>query len=249
MPVRKKVDRVPPSWAALRKRVEGCRACPRLVRWREALAAAGRARGDPPHWGRPVMGYGDPDAELVLIGLAPAAQGANRTGRVFTGDRSARFLVSALYAEGFANQPFSESREDGLRYRGTYLSLAVRCVPPENKPTFQEVHRCRPFLIEELALLPRARVLLPLGRIAYDQVRWAARTQYGHAGRFPPFAHGLRYPLGPGAPVVHASYHPSPRNVQTGLLTEAAFREVLQALKRDLLGSYPTRGAAPHPPR
>ena len=98
------------------------------------------------------MGFGDPAAELVLIGLAPAAQGANRTGRVFTGDRSARFLVSALYREGFANQPVSGSRADGLRYHGTYLSLAVRCVPPENRPTPQEVHRCRPFLVEELAL-------------------------------------------------------------------------------------------------
>lgn len=189
------------------------------------------------------MGFGDPDAELVLIGLAPAAQGANRTGRVFTGDRSARFLVSALYQEGFANQPVSESRTDGLRYRGTYLSLAVRCVPPDNRPASREVHRCRPFMVEELSLLPGARVLLPLGRIAYDQVRWAVEALYGRSGRFPSFSHGLRHPLGPGAPVVWASYHPSPRNVQTGLLSEEAFRAVLRALKQDLLGSYPTREA------
>jgi uracil-DNA glycosylase family 4 len=184
------------------------------------------------------MGFGDPDAELVLIGLAPAAQGANRTGRVFTGDRSARFLVSALYQEGFANQPSSESREDGLRYRGTYLSLAVRCVPPGNRPTPREVHRCRPYLVEELSLLPRVRVLLPLGRIAYDQLRWAAEALYGRSGHFPPFAHGLRHPIGPGAPVVWASYHPSPRNVQTGLLSESTFRKVLRDLKQDLLGVY-----------
>ncbi len=241
MPSRRRRQTPLAGWASFRERVEGCHACPRLVRWREGLAAEGKARGDPPHWGRPVTGYGDPDAELVLIGLAPAAQGANRTGRVFTGDRSARFLVSALYQEGFANQPSSESRGDGLRYQGTYLSLAVRCVPPENRPTPQEIRRCRPFLVEELSRLPRARVLLPLGRIAYDQVRWAVGSRYGHAGPFPPFAHGLRHELGSGAPVIWASYHPSPRNVQTGLLTEGSFRAVLSALKKDLLGSYPTR--------
>ncbi len=170
----------------------------------------------------------------MVVGLAPAAQGANRTGRVFTGDRSARFLVAALHKAGFANQPTSEARADGLEYHNAFITLGVRCVPPDNRPTPQEIRRCQPYLVEEFRLLRNARVFLALGRQAFDQTRRALEELHPGTGRPPPFRHGLRFPLGKGRPVLWASYHPSPRNVQTGLLREESFLSVLRELRADL---------------
>jgi uracil-DNA glycosylase family 4 len=194
----------------------------------------GEERLGTPHWGRPVYGFGDEEGALVVVGLAPAAQGANRTGRVFTGDRSARFLVAALHKAGFANQPTSEARGDGLEYRNAFITLGVRCVPPDNQPTPLEIRRCQPYLVEEFRLLRNARVFLALGRQAFDQTRRALEELHPGTGRPPPFQHGLRFPLGEGRPVLWASYHPSPRNVQTGLLREESFLSVLRELRADL---------------
>lgn len=223
-----------PSLACLGARIEACRACPRLVRFRERLAREGEAKTGQPFWGRPIRGFGDPLARLVLVGLAPAAQGANRTGRVFTGDRSASFLMSALHRAGFANQARSDGRDDGLRLRDAFITAAVRCVPPDNRPTTMEAERCRPYLAEELRLLPRTRVVVALGGFAWEAVRRTSPTVF----HVPPpkggFAHGRRLPIGPGAPVLWGLYHPSPRNVNTGLLTTTMFDQVLDALRRDL---------------
>ncbi len=219
---------------ALRRRIERCRACPRLVRWREASAREGESKRGGHYWARPVGGFGDPSAGLVLVGLAPAAQGANRTGRVFTGDRSAEFLVSALHRNGFANQPSSVSRDDGLELKGAFMTAAVRCVPPDNKPSPAEFLRCRPYLVEELQLLRGARVVLALGAGAWDQVRRASPSAYGAALPKEKFRHGLRVELPAGAPVLWASYHPSPRNVQTKLLSSEMLDVLLRGVRRDL---------------
>ena len=155
--------------AAVEAEVVACRACPRLVAWREQVAAEKRAAfRDDDYWGRPVPGFGDPDATVVIVGLAPAAHGANRTGRMFTGDRSGDFLYAALHRAGFANQPESVARDDGLRLTGAWITAPVRCAPPANKPTTAERDACRPFLERELALLEPVRVFVPLGGFAYE---------------------------------------------------------------------------------
>ncbi len=179
------------------------------------------------YWGRPVPGFGDPSARLVLVGLAPAAHGSNRTGRVFTGDRSAAFLVGALHAAGFANQPSSLSRGDGLHYRDAYLTAAVRCVPPDNRPNPEEKANCLPFLARELQLLTHARSLLALGGFAWDAVRDSVPALYGVSRPAAEFAHGQCVAIGPGRPLLWASYHPSPQNTNTGKLTMRMFVELL----------------------
>src|SRR5512137_2045839 len=155
----------------LNDHISNCRLCPRLVRYREAVAKAKRKQfRDWTYWGRPVPGFGDPSARLFILGLAPAAHGANRTGRMFTGDRSGDFLYAALHRAGFANQPIAVSRDDGLQLIDAYIAAAGRCAPPDNKPTPEELNNCRPYLIEELRLLKKARVIVALGKIAFDNV-------------------------------------------------------------------------------
>lgn len=201
--------------------VVSCRACPRLVEWREAVGAAPRAsfRGER-YWARPVPGFGDPAARVVLVGLAPAAHGGNRTGRVFTGDRSGEWLYRALWRAGFANQPQSVSREDGLRLTGAYVTAAVRCAPPANKPTVDERDTCRPFLVRELALLDQRRVTVALGQFAYDVM-----AQLSGLRPRPRFGHAVEVALPDGTTLL-CSYHPSQQNTFTGTLTEPMFDAV-----------------------
>jgi uracil-DNA glycosylase family 4 len=216
------------QWAALRAEIEGCRACPRLVAWREQVARTRRAAyRDQPYWGRPVPGFGDPRARVVLVGLAPAAHGGNRTGRIFTGDRSGDWLFAALWRAGFANQPTSVARDDGLVLTDAYVTAAVRCAPPQNRPDAAERERCRPYLVRELRLLRRRRVVVALGGLAWAAV-WAASEEAGVARTprpRPRFAHGAEVPAGPVT--VLGCYHPSQQNTFTGRLTPAMLDAVL----------------------
>lgn len=208
----------PDSLERLHDQVIACRRCPRLVAWREQVAREKRSSfSDETYWGRPVPGFGDPDARVLVVGLAPAAHGGNRTGRIFTGDRSGDWLYRALHRAGFATQPTSEHREDGLRLSGAYVTAAVRCAPPSNKPTPSERDNCSPYLDRELALLPRIRVVVALGAFA------AARFAASAAGSpRPKFAHGAEWELEDHRTLL-CSYHPSQRNTFTGRLTESMF--------------------------
>jgi uracil-DNA glycosylase family 4 len=209
--------------ALLRDQITSCRACPRLVAWREQVAVEKRAAyRDEDYWARPVPGFGDPSAHLVVVGLAPAAHGANRTGRMFTGDRSGDFLYAALHRAGYANQPTSTSIDDGLELAGAWITAPVRCAPPANKPTTTERDQCKPFLERELALLPEARVFLALGGFAFQ----ALSTFLGIAPR-PAFGHGLEVPLPDGRTVL-CSYHVSQQNTFTGRLTPDMLDDVLR---------------------
>ena len=195
-----------------------CFRCPRLVAWREQVAREKRASyAGEEYWGRPAPGFGDPGAELLLVGLAPAAHGANRTGRVFTGDRSGDWVYRALHKAGYANQPTSVHRDDGLRLRGAYVAAAVRCAPPANKPTPEERDTCLPYLAREWALLTEVRVVVVLGLFAYQVVANMA----GLRPR-PKFGHGVEATL-PDGTVLLCSYHPSQQNTFTGVLTEPMF--------------------------
>ena len=217
---------------ALREEVVACRACARLVACRERIARERKREfRDQEYWGRPVPGFGDPHARLVVVGLAPAAHGSNRTGRVFTGDRSAAFLVRGLFTAGFANQPTSTHRGDGLHYRDLYLTAAVRCVPPDNRPAPQERARCAPFLEREFRPLRETRAYLALGGFAWDATLATAAAVHGVPPPAVAFAHGACAPLGPGRPLVWASYHPSPQNTNTGKLTAAMFTDLLQRVR------------------
>lgn len=203
--------------------IVGCRKCPRLVEWREKVATEKRAAfRDWDYWGRPVPGFGDPQAELVVVGLAPAAHGGNRTGRVFTGDRSGDWLYRALHRVGYANQPRSDHRDDGLRLTGAYVSAAVRCPPPGNKPTTEERDNCLPYLEREFELLRDVRVIVALGAFAYHAL---ARVK-GLRPR-PRFGHGVEARLPDGGSVL-CSYHPSQQNTFTAKLTEEMFDAVFR---------------------
>lgn len=219
---------------ALQRRIIQCGRCPRLVLHRERSGEIKRRSfREWEYWSKPVPSFGDPEARVAIIGLAPAAHGGNRTGRMFTGDASARFLVEALYQVGFANQPSSEHRDDGLTLRGAYLTAALRCAPPGDKPTPTELADCAPYLDEELALLPRLRAVLVLGRIAFDAyLRLVSRDLEKRAR--PPFIHGARYLLDEERPVLYVSYHPSPRNHNTGRLTRSSFVAVLERVRREI---------------
>jgi len=213
---------------ALEADIVDCFACPRLVEWRERVAREKVARfRDEPYWGRPVPGFGDPDARILVVGLAPAAHGGNRTGRVFTGDASGDFLWRALHAVGIADRPSSRRADDGLRLRGVRIAAAVRCAPPANKPTRDEEARCLPYLVRELALLRRVTVVLPLGSIGWEAaLRAIAGTGVEVPRPRPRFGHAAEAVVGPYTLV--GSYHPSQQNTFTGRLTIAMFEAVVR---------------------
>ncbi len=216
------------AWDRLTEKVITCRACPRLVAWREEVARTKRrAYQGWEYWGRPVPGFGDREARLLIVGLAPGAHGANRTGRMFTGDDSGAWLMRALHRFGFANQPTTERRDDGLRLHDAYITAVVRCVPPKNRPTAQEIANCRPFLQREIELLTRVRVTVALGRIAFDGYLAALRGMGHDLPRYR-FGHGALYHLPGGLPCLLASYHPSRQNTQTGRLTEAMLDAIFE---------------------
>lgn len=218
----------------LRMDIVACRKCPRLVEFREGIAAQKTKRfSDWDYWGRPVPGFGDRNASIVIVGLAPAAHGGNRTGRVFTGDLSAKFLIDCLCEVGLTNQPNSDSMEDGLRMIDSYMLAAVRCVPPDNRPTREEAENCFPFLDRELRLLRNARAVLLLGKFAFDSYVRFVNTISGQRRRKMNFAHGAVYHVD-GFPTIYSSYHPSPRNTNTGTLTRSMFIDLLKKLKKDV---------------
>jgi len=225
--------------ADLQRQVIACARCPRLVPYCRKIAAEKRRMyRDWEYWGKPVPSFGDPDAELVILGLAPAAHGANRTGRMFTGDRSGEFLYRKLYAAGFANQPTSTGQSDGLELRNCYITAAIRCAPPHNQPTPKELRNCQPYLEQELRLLGRARAVLVLGRIAFDGFLRVVSNRRD----FPPralfkFAHGASFALPDSLPRLFCSYHPSQQNTQTGRLTPEMFSKVVDDLRRFLASS------------
>lgn len=211
------------SLSALATDVALCRACDRLVAWREEVARTKRAAfADEDYWGRGVPGFGDPDARIVVVGLAPAAHGANRTGRMFTGDRSGDFLYAALHRVGLANQSESVGRDDGLELSDVWITSPVKCAPPANKPTPAERDNCAPFLDRELTLLARARVFVPLGQFGYQ-----ATCRFLGVKPRPRFAHGVEVDAGEGRHIV-ASFHVSQQNTFTGRLTEEMFDAVLE---------------------
>ncbi|MBM4125514.1 MAG: uracil-DNA glycosylase [Nitrospira sp.] len=217
------------SLQVLNERITRCTACPRLVVYREAVAKAKRRQfRDWTYWGRPVPGFGDPHARLYVFGLAPAAHGGNRTGRVFTGDRSGDWLYEALHRFGFANQPRSTHRGDGLALTRCYVAAAVRCAPPANKPRPEEFEACRPYVLEELRRLTQLRVVVALGKIAFDQYLKACR-ELGHPlpSPLPRFGHNVQYRL-PWGVTLLGSYHPSQQNTFTGRLTRPMFHAVFR---------------------
>ena len=221
----------------LEARVVRCRLCPRLVAWREEVARVKRrAFAHETYWGRPIPAFGNEDARLVIVGLAPAAHGGNRTGRMFTGDRSGDWLYEALFAHGFATQPTSVRRGDGLELVDTFITAAARCAPPDNRPTPEEFARCRPWLVAELGLLREARVIVALGALAFEHALRAYEERGGTLGRpRPRHGHGAEFTL-PGiaddgfasgrAVTLLGSYHPSQQNTQTGRLTRPMFHSV-----------------------
>jgi uracil-DNA glycosylase len=220
----------------LQRQIVSCEQCPRLVAYRaEVGRLKRRAYRDWDYWAKPVPGFGDPRARLLLIGLAPGAHGANRTGRMFTGDSSGDFLYKVLFAAGFASQPTSTSRGDGLKLTDAYISAAVRCAPPDNKPAVEEIRTCRPYLERELELLENIQVIVALGRLAFDVYLGILRQQGKIARRSAfVFAHDGEHRTGEGQPLLISSYHPSQQNTSTGKLTEAMLRAVFQRARQHL---------------
>jgi uracil-DNA glycosylase len=226
------------SLVVLNQSITECRKCPRLVDHREAVARMKRRQyREWMYWGRPVPAFGDPSARVFVVGLAPAAHGGNRTGRIFTGDRSGDWLYEALYRYGFANQPQSIQKNDGLALKDCYIAAAVRCAPPDNKPTPAEFDCCRPYLLEELRLLKKVRVVVALGKIAFDQYLKACR-ELGHRVPSPAlrFGHGVLYRLPWGVTLI-GSYHPSQQNTFTGKLTTSMFHGVFERARQVLSSS------------
>ena len=213
-----------------------CKKCPRLVRWREAVAKKPprRYQGQT-YWARPLAGFGDPEAALLIVGLAPAANGGNRTGRIFTGDESGNWLYEALYEFGFSNQPDSVRRDDGLRLKNCYITAAVRCAPPANKPAKKEFENCRPYLMRELEFLGNLRVVVALGKIAFDSFLKVYEECGGVVPKpRPKFGHGASVRLGRDL-ILLASYHPSQQNTFTGKLTREMFHQVFRKAKQFLV--------------
>jgi uracil-DNA glycosylase family 4 len=220
------------SLKVIENEVVACRRCARLVAWREAAAAPPRRYRGETYWARPIPGFGDPAARLLILGLAPAAHGGNRTGRVFTGDRSGDWLFAALHRAGFANQPTSTHVGDGLALTGVWITAAVKCAPPDNKPLPDERDACFPFAAAELAALPDLRAILCLGGFAWD----GALRLLRHAGHplpspLPKFGHGAQAEVAPGLTLI-GSYHPSQQNTFTGRLTEAMLDDVFALARR-----------------
>lgn len=240
---------MPAQLELLDQQIVACRKCPRLVAWREEVARTKRkAYQDQEYWGKPVPGFGDPKARLLVVGLAPGAHGSNRTGRQFTGDASGRFLFPALYWAGFANQPRAESRSDGLLLKDMYITASGRCAPPANKPTSEELDNCQPYLEREIEIL-KPKVIVCLGRIAFERVlkivsrpltaNHEQRSTTGRPGSFR-FAHGAVYDAPPSSFIPHpfsliCSYHPSQQNTSTGKLTAEMFDDIWRKAK-ELIG-------------
>jgi uracil-DNA glycosylase len=219
----------------LNEEIVACHKCPRLVKHREKVAREKRrAYREWQYWGKPVPGFGDAQAQLLILGLAPAAHGANRTGRMFTGDRSGDFLYAALHEAGFANQPTSLHRDDGLQLKNTYVAATCRCAPPDNKPLPQEILNCRTHLERELEIL-KLRAILALGKIAWDAYLdiLKQRGMIASRARFK-FAHGAEAEVAPGTPRLFGAYHPSQQNTQTGRVTPAMYAKVLAKIRRFL---------------
>lgn len=217
------------------REIVGCHRCPRLVEYREKVAREKRrAFRDWTYWGKPVPGFGDPRAQLLILGLAPAAHGGNRTGRVFTGDRSGDFLFAALYKAGFANQPDSVRRDDGLRLRDAYIAATIRCAPPANKPLPSEIENCRGYLEREMEIL-QPRAVLALGKIAWDAYLEILKQRGLIAARAAfRFAHGAEAELPGDGAHLFGVYHPSQQNTQTGRVTPAMYAQVLRRIRRFL---------------
>lgn len=215
----------------LRDRVVACERCPRLREYcREVARVKRRAFRDWDYWGRPVPGFGEADARLLIVGLAPAAHGANRTGRIFTGDRSGDYLYRVLHRTGFAEKPVSVSRDDGQRLKGAYITAVVRCAPPDNKPAPDEIRNCREYLLRELEILRDLRVVVALGKIAFDNYLSAAGLRPSHFA----FGHNREYGL---KPVLLSSYHPSQQNTSTGKLTEEMLTDVFRRAREIVDGA------------
>ncbi len=223
------------SLTSLNSEIIACRKCPRLVEWREQVAREKRkAYKDEEYWGKPVPGFGDPKARVLAVGLAPGAHGSNRTGRQFTGDASGGFLYPALFRAGFANQPHSSARSDGLELRDLYVTASARCAPPGNKPTSEELDNCRPFLEREIEII-QPKVIVVLGRVAFERILGIVNARNNGFK----FFHGARYELPPSSLIFHpssllCSYHPSQQNTSTKKLTVAMFDEIWKKA-RDLL--------------
>jgi uracil-DNA glycosylase family 4 len=218
----------------LQDKIVSCQLCPRLRAHSSSIALIKRrAYRDWEYWGKPVPAFGDPHARILILGLAPGAHGSNRTGRMFTGDRSGEILYRSLYKTGFASQPMSSSRDDGLVLRDVFITAAARCAPPGNRPTPAEIRNCRPFLERELELLPNVKVVVALGKIAFDtyldllKSHGAIRSRAAFA-----FGHDREFVTGPGQPLLISSYHPSQQNTSTGKLTEKMLCDVFRRARR-----------------
>ena len=221
------------SIKSLEKKVIKCRKCIRLVNFREKIAIEKRkSYADWEYWGKPVPGYGTETAKIMILGLAPAAHGGNRTGRVFTGDKSAEFLFKCLYHVGLSNQPNSEHRNDGLKLNG-YITAAVKCVPPGDKPTAEEKENCEKFLDEEFEILKNIKIVLALGKIGFDSCLKYIRKQYPLKMKDYKFGHGVRYEM-PNDIILYGAFHPSPRNVNTGRLNFDMMVKFLNQIKDEL---------------
>jgi uracil-DNA glycosylase family 4 len=232
--------------SAARQSIVACERCPRLRQYCQRIGREKRAAfRDETYWARPVPGFGDPKARVLLLGLAPAAHGGNRTGRVFTGDGaggSGDFLMTALHANGFANQPFSRGIDDGLELYDAWIAAVARCAPPDNKPTPAEIANCRPHLRAEIDALPRLEVYVALGRIAFDACWQLLGERGARPKRRPVFEHGALYRT-EGAPTILASYHPSRQNTHTGRLTQTMLRDVFRKANREVNGRVRARRA------
>jgi uracil-DNA glycosylase len=224
-----------PQLRVLNEEIVACRKCLRLVKYREKVAREKRrAFRECEYWGKPVPGFGDAQAQLLILGLAPAAHGANRTGRMFTGDRSGDFLYAALHKAGFANQPTSRHREDGLQLNNAYITATCRCAPPKNKPLPREISNCQGYLEHEIEIL-KPRAILALGKIAWDAYLEILKRRGMIASRaLYKFAHGAEADVAPGAPRLFGVYHPSQQNTQTGRVTPVMYASVLHRIRRFL---------------
>jgi uracil-DNA glycosylase family 4 len=217
----------------LQETVIRCRKCPRLVGYLQEVSQHKPKRfRDWDYWARPLPSFGDPDARILIVGLAPAAQGGNRTGRMFTGDRSGEWLFNALYKFGFANQSNSVRRDDGFKLSDCYITATIRCAPPQNKPLPEEIENCRPYFLKELDLLEKIKVIVPLGQIAFTQTLKSLRLK---GFEIPPlsFGHGKVYPL-PNGQTIITTYHPSQQNTQTGKLTRPMFHQIFRMARKRL---------------